>query len=175
MMTKACRLWMIGAAVFLVACGKQAPQRPSQRMGGTPPVDSAQLAMMELNHQMAITADEQLQQYIQAQSETYALYFGNTWVHIVDPGDEHSPQPAYDEEWLIHLRVLDMKEQLLLDSEQTYRIGRCELPVAIDKNITEWHRGTKVRMIAPWYSAYGSQGTADIPSYENVIIDLELK
>lgn len=163
-------------AMLVTACGRQAPQRPSQRKGAEVPVDSAELAIMEFNRQMAETADQQLLQLTQAQGgETYALYYGNAWVRVIALGDEEAPMPKEGEEWLLHMRVYDAQEHLLLDVEQTYRIGKYELPVAIDKNINEWHRGAKVRMYVPWYSAFGPQGTAEIPPYENVIIDLELK
>lgn len=171
------RLTVIGVlAVLVMACGRQAPQRPSHRMGETAQVDSTELAMMEFNRQMAEAADKQLLQITQAQGgETYALYYGNAWVRVLILGDEDAPTPREGEEWLLHMCVYDIQEHLLLDSEQTYRIGKYELPTAIDENIGEWHRGTKVRMYVPWYSAFGRQGTAEIPPYENVIIDLELK
>lgn len=171
------RLAVIGVLAMLVlACGRQAPQRPSQRMGAEVPVDSAELAIMDFNRQMAEAADKQLLQLTQVQGgETYALYYGNAWVRVLALGDEETPTPQEGEEWLLHMRVYDTQEHLLMDTEQTYRIGKYELPVAIDKNINEWHRGAKIRMYAPWYSAFGRQGTAEIPPYENVIIDLELK
>ena len=56
-----------------------------------------------------------------------------------------------------------------------YTIGKQELPIAIEFSIREWHRGCRIRMFVPWYSAFGMQGTNDIPPYENVMIELELK
>ena len=49
------------------------------------------------------------------------------------------------------------------------------MPVTVEWNISELHPGARVRMYVPWYAAYGLQGTAHVPPYENVIIELELK
>ena len=73
------------------------------------------------------------------------------------------------------MKVCDLNGHLLQDSEGTYTIGKYELPVAVDLNIGEWHQGTRIKMFAPWYSAFGMQGTKEIPPYENVMIELELK
>jgi len=167
---------LVGVIVMvLTACGPQAPQIPSQRKGQTPPLDTAQLALMELNQQLSETADKQLSDIVRTKDEPYAMYEGNTWATIIDKGDMDAPTPKFGEEWTIHLIVYNLDEQLLMDSERTYSIGKRELPYAVDRNILEWHKGARIRMYAPWYSAYGMQGTEHIPPYENVIIDLELK
>lgn len=168
--------WWIGLAVLmLVACNRLAPQRPSQRMGQVPQVDTAQLALLQLNRQLAEAADNLLMQTAQAQDEAYALYEANTWVTILDPGNTESASPVPGEEWTVHMRTYTLTGELYTDSEGTYRIGKQELPIAVDVNICEWHRGCRIRMYAPWYAAYGIKGTDEIPPYENVMIELELK
>ncbi len=161
--------------VLLVGCGHQAPQRPSQRKGEAPQVDSAQLALMQVNKDLAVAADKQLLQLAQAQDEPYALYEGGAWITILDRGDTDSPTPQRGEEWVIHMQVYDLNGKRLKDSEGTYTIGKQELPIAIEFSIREWHRGCRIRMFVPWYTAFGMQGTNDIPPYENVMIELELK
>ena len=160
---------------LFAACGHQAPQRPSQRMGEGPKPDSALMARMNFNRELASAADEQLIRYVQEQDETYALYDAGTWVLILEPGDPTTPTPQPNDEWTVHMRTLDLKGRLLLDSEGTYRIGKNELPMAVDENIRELHHGAKARLIAPWYAAYGLKGTDHVPPYENVIIEIELR
>jgi len=169
-------LVMSAFVVLLMAgCVQQAPQRPSQRMGSAPEVDSASLALMELNKQLAISADQQLLTFAQAQEESYALYDANTWITFLDRGEEDGPSPARDEEWVMRMRTRNLNGQLLMDSEAAYRIGRQELPQAVEANMNEWRHGTHARLLAPWYAAYGLQGTEQIPPYENVIIELEIR
>lgn len=160
---------------LLAGCGHQAPQRPSQRKSEAPKVDSAQLALLELNHQLAIAADQQLAQLTQAQDTPYALYENNVWMAVLDRGDETSATPMPEQEWTIAMRIYNLSGQLLVDSEGTYRIGKRELPEGVEANIGELHRGARARMFVPWYAAYGISGTEQIPPYENVIIDVELK
>ena len=159
----------------LSGCGHQAPQRPSQRKGESPQADTAQLALMQLNRDLAEAADKQLLQRVREQNEPYALYEGGAWITILDKGDTEAPKPQRGEEWVVHMRVFNLEGKLLKDSEGTYAVGKYELPVAVDANLGEWHRGARIRMFAPWYSAFGMQGTKDIPPYENVMIELELK
>ena len=164
----------IGLAL-LISCSHQPPQRPSQRKGETPQPDSTQLALLQLNKDLAESADKQLLQLVQTQDESYALYEGGAWVTVLDQGDTDSPTPRQGEKRVIHMKVYDLNGHLLQDSEGTYTIGKYELPVAVDLNIGEWHQGTRIKMFAPWYSAFGMQGTKEIPPYENVMIELELK
>lgn len=167
--------WLLLATVLLAACSQPDPQRPSRRMGEEPKKDTVQLALLEMNQQLALAADKQLTQFAQAQDEAFALYDSNTWIHIYTPGDTSTPGPKNDEEWTVHMRVYDLEEHLLVDSEASYRIGKNELPQAVELNIGELHHGTKARLLVPWYGAFGMKGTAQVPPYENVIIDIEIR
>lgn len=174
------RLRVIGyglVALLLTACGHQAPQRPSQRKSGSGTevtVDSTTLRLMALNQQLTEAAEEQLTHFAQAQEEPYALYEQGTWVHIYDAGDMQAAV-VRDEECTVRMQVYSLSGTFYMDHEQTARIGKKELPAAVEENITEWHHGARMRLLAPWYAAYGIQGTATVPSYENVIIDLEIR
>jgi hypothetical protein len=171
------RLRVIGyglAALLLIGCGHQAPQRPSQRKGQTPQADSTQMALMSMNQQLAETADGLLYRWAQEQTEPYALYERGTWALIRSAGDSDLPIHAGDE-CTLHMQVYSLAGHKYCDVERTARVGKYELPPAIDENITEWHRGARIRMAAPWYAAYGIKGTADIPPYENVIIELDIR
>jgi predicted exporter len=167
--------WIFIIVWLIAGCTNTAPQRPSQRKGETPKADSTALALMELNQQMAQAADDQLHRLAQEQSEPYALYEADTWIAILDHGATDAEHPKFGQEQTVHMRTYDLSGHLLLDSEGTYRIGAHELPQAVDANICELYPHAKARLLAPWYAAYGLQGTDYIPPYENVMIELELK
>ena len=160
---------------MLVGCGGKGPQRPSQWLGKEPEPDSATLALMELNQQMAITADAELLRMAQESEDNYALYDGGAWVCILDKGDTLSPALQRDEECVLHMTTYTLTGRMLIDTEQPWHVGRYELPLAVDRNLTEWNHGSHVRILAPWYSAYGLKGTDDVPPYENVIIEIEIR
>lgn len=158
--------------LLLAGCGRQSPQRPSQRKGESAKPDTAQLALMSMNQQLAESADEQLYRWVQTQEEKYALYEHGTWVTMMRAG-EGEILPG--EECSVHMRVSSLTGHPYCDIEQTAHAGKYELPTAIDANITEWRHGSSLKIAAPWYAAYGIQGTAQIPPYENVIIELDIR
>ena len=171
-----CFLWV---CLLLSAggCGGRGPQRPSQRSGTKPEADSAALALMEMNQRMAIAADEEVLRYVQGREdgERFAqMPFSNAWVRVMEKGDEQSACPQKDETWRLHIKTYSLQGQLLLDTEQEYRIGRSELPMCIETNINEWHRGAEVVIAAPWYTAYGMMGTEEVPAYENVLLEISI-
>jgi len=171
---------------MLAGCAGKGPQRPSVHKGEWASressaereetrVENQELALMEMNERLAHAADEELLHWVRAQKEPYALYECGTWGYILDTGDTHRPAFQPEEECTLHMRVYSLSGHLYRDIEQTAHVGKYELPTAIDENITEWHHGAHVMLLAPWYSAYGIQGKGGIPPYENVVIDLELK
>ncbi len=166
--------WIIIVALLVAGCNGTAPQRPSQRKGEAPKADSTAIALMEMNQQLAQAADEQLHHLALQQEDPYALYERGVWAYVVEKGDTDQPVLA-GEECLLHMTVFSLAGKRYLDSDLTARIGKYELPAAVDENITEWNHGAKVRMFAPWYAAYGIKGTDYIPPYENVIIELNIR
>jgi len=162
--------------VLLVSCGGRGPQMPSRRMGEDPKLDSAQMALLELNRRMRTEADKELQVLSQSDTtERYALYRWGAWAHIIEYGNDEVPRPKLGQRCDIHMRVYDLKGKLYSDEELTVQLGRRDVPVAVDWNLQEWNHGAKVKMFVPWYSAYGLEGKNAIPPYENVMILLDVK
>ena len=157
-----------------VCCVRQAPQRPSTRHGQAPEVDSASLALIELNYRMAAGADRELASYVQTSGEPYALYDNNTWLLVTAKGEESIPLLG-DEKHTMHLRLYDLQGRLLEDVQREYTIGRMELPLAVEGVLPELHPGATARLLAPWYAAFGTTGTATVPPYTNIMIDLEIQ
>lgn len=162
-------------ACVLTGCGRQAPQRPSYRSGQKTEVDSAQLALMLWQQQLAEAADDELARYVQASSDTFALYDNRTWMRICYKGRQHEPKIQRGEEYVIHLVVYDLKGQLLADIQRPFVIGKMELPMAADANMAVLNPGARVEMVAPWYMAYGANGAEGVPPYTNVIIEMEIQ
>ena len=53
-----------------------------------------------------------------------------------------------------------------------FPVGSGDLPIAINRSLKQMSRGEEMRVIAPWYTAYGAEGTALIKPYSNLIITL---
>ena len=167
------RLWIIGiAALLLTGCGQVDPQRPTQRKSAAPAVDSTQLALMELNQRLTVAADDQLTQIAQQEGQ-FVLYERGTWVKTVQWGTGEKVNSG--EPCSVHMRIFSLDGKLYYDAEQTALVGKYELPAAIDENIPEWNHGAQLILLVPWYAAYGIKGTEQIPPYENIRIELEIK
>ena len=175
-MIRGLQITAIGLLCLLAAgCGQPNPQRPSRRMG-QPQVDSTAISMIRFNQHMREEADRALQaKALSNPDEVYALYQWGAWVHIINPGDEDAGKPQRDEECEIHMLIYSLDGRLYCDDARIVTLGKYEIPVAVDWNILEWYHGAKVKMLVPWYSAYGVKGTDAIPPYENIVIDLDIK
>lgn len=160
--------------IIVMSCSNRGPQRPSHHSGHTAQADTEAIALMTLNQRMAAEADNQLVQYIEKQSETYALHeLSNAWMRHIALGDKEDT-PQKDEQWRIHIRNKSLDGQLLLDECREYTIGRNELPICIELACEEIHHGDVLVIVAPWYSAYGMYGNEYIPPYTNVILEIEV-
>lgn len=163
------------AAMLLMGCGGKGPQLPSRRMGEEPKIDSVQQELMLMNARLASEADKELRHFVKESGENYALNDRGTWVLFLDYGDEGRKKIRRNEHCDIHMRVYSLSGHLYQDEALVARIGQRELPPGIDWNIFEWYHGARVKLLLPWYSAYGAKGTDVIPPYENVMIELEVQ
>lgn len=164
--------------LLLVACGKNSgPQRPSRWLGKTLWVDTTELNLMQLNQRLATEADAELMQYVQQQEESYALYRSSAWVHIIETGNIDREPYTYGQMCLLHMRIyaVNKKKMLLSDVYQSFKVDPSQLPGAVVDVVRELHPGAQARIIAPWYAAYGMKGNAQIPPYQNVIIELTIE
>lgn len=165
-------------ALVMVACRQKSkgPQKPSRWMGKEIAVDSTQLALLEFNQKMVVAADKLLTEKAQQAEEEYALYENNTWIYFLQRGNEADSVPMRGDKWTIRMLVYSLETgQLFIDVLREFQIGKGELPIAVDNNITEFAHGARARMLVPWYAAYGIQGTDEIPPYENLIIEIDIK
>ncbi len=178
-MIKKHALYTVGTVLvccLLIACGKTAPQRPSQRSGEMPAEDTATLALLELNQRLVREADREVRVYVEHEPEAYALLeYANAWCCIFDHGDTDGAAPQNNESWTLHIRTHDLEGRLLLDEHRAYFFSRGELPVAVDVLQPELRHGERLRIVAPWYSAYGMHGNGIVAPYTSVVLDVTVE
>jgi FKBP-type peptidyl-prolyl cis-trans isomerase len=54
-------------------------------------------------------------------------------------------------------------------------VGAGDLPTAINRALKLMCAGEQMRIISPWYAAYGIEGTNSIKPYSNLIILLTIE
>lgn len=174
----------MAVVALIMGCARTAPQKPSQRNGvrAEAAADTAAMALLTMNQRLADAADrEVLRRVQQAQAsgaEENALVYSQNEVGAWERWIVRSHEgecPKKDEEWTLHMVVSSLDGQMLLDSEATYRIGREEMPRAVEEAISEAHHGDEVEIICPWYTAYGAVGNEYIEAYQNVIITVYIR
>lgn len=162
-------------ALAMSACSSQAPQHPSQRSGQSAEPDSATLAMVEMNQQLAAAADRELMSYMRNHPGRWFEQEDGSWC---EP-DTIPLNYAYSPTRPIHLHLItrDLNDQLLSDVQGEYQLGKCQLPQAVENYITIHYPQSTIhfKALAPYYVAYGSQGTENIPPYTNVVIEVKVQ
>lgn len=152
----------------LVACHKE-PQKVRHISQQEEP-DSALMAQMAFNMKMAGAADRACSDWVKQDSLTYAQDdFGFWYTKTINL---YGDTLQKGEMVLTHIQVCELNGTLLADIEDYFSVGSGDLPIAINRSLRQMSRGEEMRVIAPWYTAYGAEGTALIKPYSNLIITL---
>ena len=170
-MRQAKKLWAIGYGLLMLAGCTQQPQQVRHLHERQEP-DSAMMAQLHFNMQMASEADKMCSAWIQNDTATYALDdFGFWYTQTINSST--SPLQI-GEEATIHLQMAELNGQVLADIKEIITIGTSDLPVAINRSLKQLGRGEQMRIVAPWYTAYGTEGTTRIKPYTNLVITLTI-
>ena len=74
----------------------------------------------------------------------------------------------------IHLLMAELNGLILADIEDVFAVDSGDLPTAINRCLRQMRRGEQMRIVAPWYTAYGIEGTNIIKPYTNLVITLTI-
>lgn len=168
---KAMKLLVMGYVLWSIIGCTQQPQQV-RRLSEKQAPDSALLAQMEFNQQMCTAADKACREWIRQDSNTYALdEFGFWYTKTINLYTDSLQQ---GEQILIHLEVAELNGQQLADIEEVFTIGSGDLPLSVNRCLKQMSKGEQMRIIAPWYTAYGTEGTKLIKPYTNLILTLTI-
>lgn len=160
-----CGLLAIG---LMIGCTQQPQQvrRLSQRQEP----DSAMMAQMAFNMHMAAEADKVCSAWVKNDSATYVMdEFGFWYTKTIRLCADSLQQ---GEQVQLHLQMAEVDGSLLADIKDVFIVGSGDLPLVINRCLKQMSRGEQMRMIAPWYTAYGAEGTTLIKPYTNLVITL---
>lgn len=160
-----------------MSCGPQmGPQTPANR-ASTQQVkaDSSMMALLEVNKRLAAEAEREVSARVQADTaHEYALCEEGAWLCRTHRTQE-GPHPKTSDIWQIHMLVKTMQGELLQDIEGPITIGRGDIPLGIEMAMRQMYSGEDAIIIAPWYAAWGVQGTDNIQPYSNLYIELHIQ
>lgn len=171
MRRKARGFWLLTIGLLAMVGCTQQPQ-PVRRLSEKQEPDSALLAQLAFNQQMGNAADKACSDWVKKDSATYVLdEFGFWYTKIVN---QHTTPLQTGENILLHLQIAELNGPLLADIKEPFVVGSGDLPVAINRSLKQMSRGEQMRIIAPWYTAYGTEGTRIIKPYTNLVITLTI-
>ncbi len=148
--------------------------QPVKHLNQKQEVDSVTMAQLQLNTHLAEMADKECQKVIQEDSiNTYAMDDFGFWYTKTLISHESELQEA--QEITLHILINSFDSTLISDSKITTHLGANNLPIAITRSLKMMRIGEQMRIIAPWYTAYGVEGTNIIKPYSNLLITLTVE
>ena len=161
---------MLLIASLLVSCQKQ-PQKVRHLHDKA--VDSTMLAQMQINIHLADAADKVCREFVQNNSVPYAMDdFGFWYAKTISTTSDSIQQ---GQEIPLHIQISEIGGTLISDIKHHYVMGSGELPTAITRSLRMMCIGEQMQIVAPWYTAYGVEGTSLIKPYSNLFITITIE
>ena len=165
------RLSLVCVLCVLVGCNKQ-PQQVRHLHEKQEP-DSAMMEQLRFNLHMADAADKLCQQAVDSDTLTYALdEFGFWYAKMLrTSGDTIKTGQSLT----LHMIISELNGPTIADVEDVFTVGTGDLPISINRSLTMMSMGEQMSIIAPWYAAYGVEGTKLVKPYTNLRIVINTK
>ena len=158
---------------ILTFLGCQRQPQKAKLLGEEEHIDSISMAQMQFNIHMADAADKECKIFVQKDTFQYAMDdFGFWYTKTID---NRADTIQNGQEISLHIQISEIGGRLLSDSKHIYIMGSGELPIAITRSLKMMCIGEQMRVIAPWYTAYGVNGTSVIKAYSNLLITITVE
>ena len=149
--------------ISLVGCGKKV--KP-QQIANLKEQDTVAINLMLTNQILVEQTNDSLALYVAHCGKDFALHDNGFWYRYLKKNERDS---LHDEEIVaVDYQVFLLDSTLCADVAKQVRVGKKEVPDALDDALRMSRHGEQLEIIAPWYNAYGQKGTNRIPAYTNV-------
>ena len=164
------RIILIFFPIFILAsCGKSVrPQEPAN----TPEIDTVAQNLLYTNQLLVEETNKELALFVKSTGMDFALSNNGFWFRWLSKSENEPLQVDMAAD--IHYEVWLMDSTKCVDISREVRVGKKEVPPAIDKALLMMSSGEKMEIISPWYCAYGQKGDDYVPAYTNVRFILEV-
>lgn len=164
---------MLVLLMVLASC-QDTPPQPVRILGEEQQAaDSMMMAYQEFNRQMTAAADKQCSDYVKSDSLTYTLDKRGFWYARRDVRQGEMLQQG--ESVVLDMQVYELNDSVIADVHETFNVGGGTLPLAIDQSLKMMRRGERMHIVAPWYTAYGVEGTNLVRGYTNLKIVIRVE
>ena len=149
-----------------LSCKRVKPQAPANQQKA----DTIGVSASIINMRSAEAADIQLTESVKHAATTYTLEDYGYWYCIYRHTEGDSILPQHKVE--IFYTATTLEGKLLEDCQTIIQVSRRESLWAIDHILPLMREGEAVRLICPYYTAYGKDGNDHVPPLQNCIIDV---
>jgi hypothetical protein len=163
---------LLGSAAWVMVACQPTPQR-ARHLGKEQEVDSTLMAHMQLNMRLSDAADRACSAVAESDSLRYTMDdFGFWYTKTISNAGE---ELKVGEEAVLHIQLNELNGSLIADTKSSFIVGAGDLPLAITRSSKMMSRGEQMKIISPWYTAYGVEGTNIIKPYTNLLITLTVE
>ncbi len=165
-------LTILFTITIFISCQQQEPQRV-RHLHKTDLIDSTAMAKLLLNRQMTEAADRDCNAFVQKDSLHYVKDNAGFWYVQTIERNDHTIEKG--QKILVDIQLSELNGNIISNIDHLeYVLGSGDLPISIARSINKMSIGEQVRIVSPWYTAYGVNGTTNVQPYSNLLIILTI-
>ena len=154
--------------LMLISCRKPVPQLPSNKITDE---NNPELAMREMNKIMTQREDSAIQVLVNKQPVKYSKTRSGVWYNILQKTTADSLKT--DSTVTFSYKMYDLNGQPIKEEKKTIKFGKKEVPTGLEEGLKMMRKGETIRLIVPWYLAYGISGNEGIAPYTSLIYEVK--
>ena len=158
---------IFGVLIFSVglnSCTKPTPQLPSNKNTNR---NTTVQTMLEMNKVLALKEDSVIQAMVDEQAIPYIKSKSGIWYSVIHATNSDSLKNDSIVSFSYTLYNLEGTE--ILSEKKSVRLGKKEIPTGLEDGLRLMRKGETIRLIVPWYLAYGMKGNEDVPPYTSLM------
>lgn len=163
-------IYIIAVLPLCISCVKPAPQLPSNKGNE---LDSTAINLKILNEVMIRKEDSLIQDFVNKQKVPFIKNENGVWYHkaIETTNDSLINDTCVQ----FYYKCYTFSSDFIVSEKISVNIGKKEIPVGLEDGIKMMRKGEKMKLIVPWYLAYGMKGKDNIPPYTSLIYDIRVE
>ncbi|VBB43386.1 putative Peptidyl-prolyl cis-trans isomerase [uncultured Paludibacter sp.] len=164
------KIFYIASILFLLySCVKPSPQSPANKENK---VDSTNINLRTMNEMLAQKEDSIIQEIINRQTVSFNKTTSGIWYYKENETTLDSLKNSSSVSFAYECYSLEgdyIKSQKIKTN-----FGKKEIPAGLEEGLTLMRKGEKMRLIVPWYLAYGMKGKDNIPPYTSLMYEITI-
>lgn len=158
---------LFGTVLLPFSCAKQQAQLPSNKDNK---VDSTNINLRAINEVLTQKEDSLIAELVKKQNTAYNKTSSGIWYEkeVETTLDSLKKQSTAT---FSYVSYTISGEKVNAERIQIH-FEKKEVPVGLEEGLKLMRKGEKMRLIVPWYLAYGLKGENNIPPYTSLIYEI---